>query len=173
MGGIARHGHPSPLVGEGGSPRSGETEGGDAPKARALSTQAFAKKLRWEMTEPERKLWWGLRGRQLEGFKFRRQVPLGPYVADFCCLEAKLIVEVDGGQHADAKREHDEKRTAWLATQGYRVLRFWNYEVLEDPLDVCGAVLDVLNERMRERDKMSRRDRVLSDRRRTYSEKKT
>jgi very-short-patch-repair endonuclease len=170
---MTRNGHPSPLVEEGGSPRRGETEGGGAPKARALSTQAFAKKLRRGMTEPERKLWWGLRGRQLEGFKFRRQVPLGPYVADFCCLEAKLIVEVDGGQHAEAKREHDEKRTAWLATQGYRVLRFWNYEVLDDPLDVCAAVLDVLKERIKGRGEMSKRDRVLSDRRRIYSERKT
>ena len=139
------------------------------PEASA-QTRGFARLLRRSLTDAERKLWWGLRRRGLEGFKFRRQFAIGPYVADFCCLEAKLIVEVDGSQHAELKREHDEKRTAFLAAQGYQVLRFWNYEVLEDVTFVCGVVLQALNERIAARSGASKRDRVLTARRRVYSE---
>ncbi len=80
------------------------------------------------MTEAEKKLWSRLRNHQLEHQHFRRQYPIGPYVADFCCRLARLIVEVDGGQHADSAE--DERRTAFLLGQGYRVLRFWNNDVL-------------------------------------------
>ena len=92
---------------------------------------ALARRLRREQTEAERVLWARLRSRQLEGVKFRRQQPLGPYIVDFVSLERKLIVEVDGGHHAgEEARERDEQRSAWLREGGYRVLRFWNNEVL-------------------------------------------
>ena len=87
-----------------------------------------ARRLRANMTEAERKLWSLLRRKQLQGFRFRRQVPLGRYVADFACMSAQLVVELDGGQHAE-RSEHDARRTAWLESVGYRVLRFWNGEV--------------------------------------------
>lgn len=78
------------------------------------------------MTDAERKLWRRLCNRQMGGAKFRRQVPVGPYVVDFLCIEARLVIEIDGGQHA----EDGEKRTRYLQQYGYRVIRFWNNEVL-------------------------------------------
>ena len=81
------------------------------------------------MTDAERKLWAALRRRQLNRWYFRRQAQIGPYIADFVCFDAKLVVEVDGGQHAfDAER--DAVRTAWLKSRGFHVLRFWNHDVL-------------------------------------------
>jgi very-short-patch-repair endonuclease len=96
-----------------------------------------AARLRRDMTEAEQRLWLHLRGRRLEGFKFKRQWTLGRYVVDFCCLEARLIVEVDGGQHSE---EADAVRTAWLEAQGFRVRRFWNNDVVEN----LGGVLATL-----------------------------
>ena len=87
-----------------------------------------ARELRRDMTLSERKLWSILCRRQLEGFRFRRQVPIGPYIADFACLEGALVVEVDGGQHMDA--ETDCARDAFLRGEGFHVLRFWNNEIL-------------------------------------------
>lgn len=87
-----------------------------------------AQQLRNNPTEAERRLWRQLSRRQLEGFKFSRQIPVGPFICDFLCRERKLIVEVDGGQHAESKR--DAARSAFLEAQGYRVIRFWNNEVL-------------------------------------------
>ena len=87
-----------------------------------------ARRLRANMTDAERKLWSLLRRKQLQEFRFRRQVPLGRYCADFACMSARLIVELDGGQHA-VQTEQDERRTAWLQRNGFRVLRFWNREV--------------------------------------------
>lgn len=84
-----------------------------------------ARELRKSMTDAERKLWRGLRLRQMHGHKFRRQFPLGCYIVDFVCLEARLIIEVDGGQHAD-EEYGDAKRDAWLTEQNFRVLRYWN-----------------------------------------------
>ncbi|MGE5504423.1 MAG: endonuclease domain-containing protein [Actinomycetota bacterium] len=101
-----------------------------------------ARTLRRNATEAERRLWSRLRDRQLDGHKFRRQQPIGPYFADFCCWEARLVVEVDGGQHADSR--HDEVRTAWLAERGWQVLRFWNNEVLGNTDGVLQTILDVL-----------------------------
>jgi very-short-patch-repair endonuclease len=83
------------------------------------------------MTDAERFAWDRLRYRQMGGHKFRRQVELGPYIADFVCLERRLVVELDGGQHAE-RAEQDRQRTRWLEGQGFRVLRFWNHEVLRD-----------------------------------------
>jgi very-short-patch-repair endonuclease len=87
-----------------------------------------ARRLRANMTDAERKLWSLLRRKQLQEFRFRRQVPLGSYVADFACMSARLVIELDGGQHA-VRTEQDERRTAWLERVGFRVLRFWNGEV--------------------------------------------
>jgi very-short-patch-repair endonuclease len=90
-----------------------------------------AKTLRREMTDSEKKIWQMLRSHQIEGHQFRRQVPFGRYIADFVCHEAKLIVEIDGGQH-NLSSEREVLRTRFLESQGYRVLRFWNNEVLEN-----------------------------------------
>ena len=87
-----------------------------------------ARLLRINMTDAERKLWSLVRCKQLQGFRFRRQVPLGRYVADFACMSARLVIELDGGQHAD-RSQYDQHRTAWLNGNGFRVLRFWNDEV--------------------------------------------
>ena len=101
--------------------------------------RSFARKLRREMTEAEDKLWHELRSRRLDGIKFRRQVPIGPYVADFACLDSWLIVELDGTQHAESHR--DAKRDAELNRRGFRVLRFWNDEVLRELTSVCDTII--------------------------------
>ena len=88
----------------------------------------FARQLRRRMTDAEARLWFHLRNRALRGCKFRRQYPIGPYIADFACVEAGLVVEVDGGQHADAPSEPGRDRC--LRAHGYRILRFWNNDVL-------------------------------------------
>ena len=85
------------------------------------------------MTGAEKLLWSELRGKKIEGLRFRRQHPLGSYIADFVCLSVKLIVEVDGETHLEPGRKtYDRRRTVWLNRQGYRVLRFWNEEVSGD-----------------------------------------
>ena len=99
-----------------------------------------ARELRKNLTDAERKLWKYLRRKQIEGHRFRRQVPIGPYYVDFLCLERRLVIEVDGGQHADRQAE-DAKRTAWLESQGFRVLRCWNNEVLQNFEGVVEAIL--------------------------------
>jgi very-short-patch-repair endonuclease len=103
----------------------------------------FARQLRQRMTDAESRLWRHLRRRNIEGFKFRRQHPLGPFVADFVCLEARLIVEVDGGQHGE-RESYDRRREAWLSEQGYRVLRFWNNDVLCETESVLEVIRDAL-----------------------------
>jgi very-short-patch-repair endonuclease len=90
------------------------------------------------MTESERKLWYFLRAHRFAGMKFRRQAVIGPFVVDFASLQRNLIVEVDGGQHANS--ESDQRRTRWLEDQGFRVLRFWNNEVLSN----VGGVLETI-----------------------------
>jgi very-short-patch-repair endonuclease len=90
-----------------------------------------ARSLRKNMTNAERRLWRYLRQRQLEGHKFRRQVRIGPYIADFACLQSLIVVEVDGGQHAEA-RAYDARRDDDMRGQGFRVLRFWNNDVLSN-----------------------------------------
>jgi very-short-patch-repair endonuclease len=101
-----------------------------------------ARRLRTDQTEAEKKLWARLRARQLRGVKFRRQHPVGPFIADFCCVEARLIIELDGGQHA-LRTNKDERRTMFLRRSGYQVLRFWDHDVL--------ANTDVVLERIREK----------------------
>ena len=90
-----------------------------------------ARELRKNPTEAERKLWKHLRLHQIGGYKFRRQQPLGQYIVDFVSLEKKLIVELDGGQHSE-QIVYDAELTEWLEAQGFRVLRFWNNEVLKE-----------------------------------------
>jgi len=85
--------------------------------------------LRKSQTDAENLLWRRLRREQLKGLRFRRQHPIGRYIVDFVCLEKRLILEIDGGQH-DIERDKDEQRTNWLISEGYNVLRFWNNEVL-------------------------------------------
>ena len=83
------------------------------------------------MTDAETRLWHALRGKQVAGYKFRRQQMIGRYIVDFVNLEKKLVLEIDGGQHADTG-DYDVARDTWLASEGYRVLRFWNNEVMEN-----------------------------------------
>jgi very-short-patch-repair endonuclease len=89
-----------------------------------------ARVLRARMTDAERKLWFALRDRRFAGFKFRRQVPIDRFIADFVCFEARLVIEVDGGQHAGSLQ--DRWRDTWFAANGFRVVRFWNNEVLSN-----------------------------------------
>jgi very-short-patch-repair endonuclease len=101
------------------------------------------RQLRVNATDAERRLWGALRDRQLGGFKFRRQHRLGPFIVDFICFECRVIVEADGGQHADNK--YDEQRTAWLEQRGWRVIRFWNNDILGN----TDGVQEMLMEQLR------------------------
>ena len=100
-----------------------------------------AQKLRRETTDAERKLWWALRYEQT-GWRFRRQFPIPPYIVDFACVEARLVVEADGGQHADA--DEDVVRDAFLRREGWRVLRFWNNDILQNRQGVVETILNEL-----------------------------
>ena len=114
-----------------------DSESNDAPRL----ARDRARNLRLAQTEVERTLWQKLRNRQLNGFKFRRQHPIGPYIVDFFCLDARLAIELDGSQHGDERAvEDDERRTAYLNDQGYRVLRFWNQEVIDNLDGVLEAI---------------------------------
>jgi very-short-patch-repair endonuclease len=107
-----------------------------------------ARELRHEQTAAEERLWRCLRGRKLKGFKFVRQAPLGPYFGDFVCRERKLVIELDGATHGtEAEIQRDQKRSAYLANQGYRVIRFTNTEVFETADDVIETVLAALGQR--------------------------
>ncbi len=107
-----------------------------------LSPGAFAKQLRRNMTNAELLLWRYLRGHRLGGAKFKRQQPLGKYIVDFVCFEAKLVIELDGGQHFDSAQ--DRLRDDWLRGQGYEVLRFWNNDVLGQTELVLERILQTL-----------------------------
>lgn len=117
---------PSPLRGEG----------------RVRGSVSRARSLRRNETKAEHVLWQLVRNRQLDGFKFTRQLPIGPYFADFACREGALIIELDGSQHVDSKT--DETRTAYLTAQGYSVLRVWNNELLTNAQGVAEAILSAL-----------------------------
>jgi very-short-patch-repair endonuclease len=104
-------------------------------------TRTRARALRRSPTDAERKMWWLLRSLKPLGMHFRRQAPIGPYIADFAWHSAKLVIELDGSQHADKRRGYDTRRTAWLESQGYQVLRFWNVDILKSPESVGEAVL--------------------------------
>jgi very-short-patch-repair endonuclease len=101
---------------------------------------AHAKGLRKRMTDAERRLWYLLRAHRFGDAKFKRQAPIGPYIVDFVCFGCGLIVEVDGGQHAN--NPNDLRRDAWLESQGFRVLRFWNNDVLRNTRGVLQVIQD-------------------------------
>jgi very-short-patch-repair endonuclease len=103
-----------------------------------------AKALRRSLTEQEKKLWGALRDRRLGGFKFRKQQPIGPFIADFVCQDRRLIVEVDGSQHAESQT--DAGRDAFLNDKGYRVLRVWNNDVTGNLSGVLAAILAALSD---------------------------
>lgn len=103
-----------------------------------------ARSLRKDQTDAEKRLWYHLRDRRLAGHKFRRQHPIGPFIVDFVCLETCLIVDLDGGQHA-LEIEEDRNRTAYLETRGFRVLRFWNNQVLNETEAVLTVILGLLH----------------------------
>ncbi len=103
-----------------------------------------ARHLRHTQTEAEHALWRLLRNRLFQGFKFRRQHPIGPYITDFACIAARLIVEADGGQHANSAA--DDRRTAWLQARGWRVIRFWNTDILANPEHVSDTILAALRD---------------------------
>jgi very-short-patch-repair endonuclease len=126
---------PSPLEGEGAR---------RADEGSARRTLRFAKKLRREMTDVEKKLWYALRDRRFENFKFRRQVPIGNYIVDFVCQERKVIVELDGSQHEGST--YDLKRDAWLRSVGYKVIRFWNIDIKQALDGTLLAILDALRD---------------------------
>ncbi len=106
-------------------------------------TQQRATRLRRQPTDAEQYLWQHLRRKQIAGARFRRQVPIGPYIADFVCITTKLVVELDGGQH-QARRSYDIDRDTYLQQQGFRVLRFWNNEVFSNTDGVLTAILQAL-----------------------------
>jgi len=103
----------------------------------------FARSLRKHATDPERLLWSRLRRRQLDGFRFRRQRAFGPYVCDFICLEAKLIVELDGSQHVE-QMNYDARRDDFMRSYGYRIVRFWNGDVISQTDIVVETIFEAL-----------------------------
>jgi very-short-patch-repair endonuclease len=107
-----------------------------------FQTLQRAQQLRRDMTEAEKLLWRHLRGGQIGGAKFRRQQPIGPYIADFVCQSSRLIVEADGSQHDE--NSHDGQRDAWLRAKGYQILRFWNSDILTNIDGVLTAILAAL-----------------------------
>ena len=141
---------PSPL----GRGAGGEGVKGESKKPVPQDLLEFARQLRKEQTDAERLMWSLLRDRRLAGFKFRRQHPIEPYVLDFYCHEARLAVELDGGQHnAPDARAHDEQRTSFLESQGIRMLRFWNSDVLNNIDGLLQAIYDALTPTLSQRER--------------------
>ncbi len=105
-----------------------------------------AGELRKQTTPAEKKLWAYLRLMREDGVRFRRQHAIGPYIADFCCVKKKLIIEVDGSQHLE-QVAYDEARTQYLESLGYKVIRFWNHEVMKDMDGVIRAILNALEDK--------------------------
>jgi very-short-patch-repair endonuclease len=109
-------------------------------------TQQRATTLRSKLTDAERHLWQQLRHKQILNAKFRRQVPVGPYIADFACIAVKIVIELDGGQH-QAQHAYDAARDAYLKQQGFVVLRFWNNEVFQNTAGVLEVILKAIQMR--------------------------
>jgi very-short-patch-repair endonuclease len=101
--------------------------------------------MRREPTDAERVMWRMLRSRQFEDLKFRRQLPLGDYIVDFACLSPRIVIECDGGQHAESG--YDAMRDAWLQARGFKVLRFWNGDILQEPEGVLTMILEAIARR--------------------------
>jgi len=114
-----------------------------------------ARQLRRNQTDVEGKLWFRLRARQLSRAKFRRQFPIGTFIADFCCYERRLVIELDGGHHAE-HMEADQSRTDFFVSQGYRVLRFWNNEVTENIDGVLEQITETLTLSLSQRAKVGK-----------------
>jgi very-short-patch-repair endonuclease len=134
------------------------SERGEGLPRRGKTPDLFlerARIARSEPTEAESHLWNQLRAGRMDGWKFRRQVPMGPYRADFTCPKAKLIIELDGSQHGDTVAR-DERRTAFLEREGYRVIRFWNNDVLARTGAVLEAILAELADPLPARPRPSR-----------------
>ena len=106
-------------------------------------TRNYVRELRQNTTDAEKHLWYFLRAKRLSGHKFRRQHLIYPFIADFVCVKKKLIIELDGGQHAE-QEHYDAKRSEFLKLKGYRVLRFWNEEVFKQTEAVLSEILDAL-----------------------------
>ena len=100
--------------------------------------------MRHVSTDAEKKFWWMVRDRRLGGYKFKRQYPIGRYIADFVCIERKLVVELDGSQHAEQK-DYDAERESFFASQGFRIVRFWNPEFLKNQDGVAYQLLALLD----------------------------
>ncbi len=127
----------SPLAGEEGARREAVGRRGGRRDLRALSRE-----LRTDQTDAERRLWSMLRANRLDGWKFKRQEQIGDFIVDFACFRARLIIEADGSQHAESAA--DTKRDAYLMSQGFRVLRFWNNDILTNSDGVATAILAAL-----------------------------
>ncbi len=134
---------PHPSAAQTPSPARGE---GKAAATLAQTLQGRARAMRKAPTEAERKLWHLVRDRRFSGFKFRRQLAIGHYIADLVCLERRLIVEADGGQHAESA--YDAARDAWLAEQGFRIRRFWNFDVVHKTAEVSDTLWADLTEEL-------------------------
>jgi very-short-patch-repair endonuclease len=141
---------PSPLVGEGGASRSEATGEGFAPQTPshrpvAKRIRQFAKTMRREPTDAEAAMWRLLRDRRLQRYKFRRQVPFQNFILDFVCFEKRVVIEVDGSQHASSVR--DSARDSILMAEGFRIERYWNNDVLQRPSAVMEDIFAKLAER--------------------------
>ncbi|MEP9396081.1 DUF559 domain-containing protein [Mesorhizobium sp. KR2-14] len=121
----------------------------DATRSRRKQgTTIRARRLRQGGNQAEALLWLELKNRKLGGYRFTRQLPIGPYFADFACRERWLVIEIDGSQHADSA--HDRVRDEFMRAQGYSVLRFWNTDVLKHRASVCETILAALDGRLAE-----------------------
>jgi len=132
-------------------PKGMTERGNDLPESRTrrkAGTTERARALRWADNSAEGGLWKELKGRGLCGHHFTRQFPIGPYFADFCCRKKKLIVEIDGSQHADSSYDH--RRDDFIRSHGYSILRFWNHDVLKHRTSVCETILAALDGRLAE-----------------------
>ena len=127
-------------------------------KALTETQRLRSRRLRRDQTDAEGRLWMHLRMRQVGGAKFRRQLPLGPFVVDFCCMEIGLVIEVDGGQHAE-REQQDVTRGRQLEAEGFRVLRFWNHEVLQNTAAVLEQISNTIEQRREEGRRYSGRAR--------------
>ncbi len=135
---INKNDYAQQLIDKSPSPSGGRGVGERARKEQLLK---YAKDLRSNQTEAEQRLWYHLRAKRFMGLKFKRQKPIGPFIADFVCLERKLVIEADGGQHGS---EDDYKRDEWFAAQGFTVLRFWNHEILGETEAVLERIREVV-----------------------------